>query len=534
MGDFSDNFLGIDNRLLGDGATDADTLPLDTLLENMLDSSTRWLVRRRHLVPRNFAGEPRRWASLFRLGIVYSPIYIAPNMDSVTVTIPATISSTLREEAGGGATVDIYARLRVLGLDGESATFWTGDGTLQTYSITLTFGEDTEAPSAGWAFLELSIRSVADGTIDSSKAIDGWSAYYVDPATGVSFDPGNWIATAFFSGEQFLGEVNYRQLPGAFGTPGANTGYPVTNLDGPDIGSAISVDIQGMSWIEPRGAFIEVAVHDDEPSEAYIPKAEESMRPNISVLGQHTMLHEQNIRGAYSRTELVAVGPQTIDPPQTTWGDKHKIWPTAYFADGATRLGEVTYLARRDAAKVDVYLWLQFAHIVSETLAIANAASRLDVARRDATRATWDVTVDLIQMSNGDDWTSATTVATETITLGDELHWLAAFKSPVMILRRLFFSYYSQGDGATAGKDHYLWNEGTLYVDNGDLTVCRPLLLTLDYAKTSAPDFDAPLLARVTVEASGVPSYQVDPDDRDTERIVCRCISMAVAERGIA
>lgn len=530
MGDFSNNFLGVDNRIYGTGLGDSTTRPHDTLLENMLDSSTRWLVRRQHLAPRNFVGEPRRWASLFRLGIVYTPIYITPAMDSITVWVAATISSKIREETGGADTVDVYARLRLLGVDGEKAIFWTGDGTRQAYSITLNLGEDTQPVGAGWSFLELSIKSQADGVIDSNEAIDDWTDYFVQPTSPTVFEPGDWVTESIVNGIQFMGEVDYIRIPSYGGSSSFSSGYPafsprrfVTPI------TATSVNLQSMSWIEPEAAWVVCAVDDEAPSETYIPHDRAAMQPNDPVLGQATMVHENNIRGVYQRHELKAIGPELLDAPQTTWGSKAKVWPTVYASDTSGDLGWCSWRSSRASASVDVYLWLQFAHIVADTRATWEA-SIIEDARSNGARATWEITVDILQLENGDDWTTATVVATQTIELTDELHWLASFRSPIPILRRLFYSYFSQGDGATTGKDHYMWHEGCILEESGDMAVCVPQLVTLNIENH---EVSIPLAARVTAEITGTPQWGVDPGDQDTEQLVCRCISMGISERGL-
>jgi hypothetical protein len=525
MADFSDNFIGIDDRIYGDGAADSTTQPHDALLEQLQDSSLRWLVRRQHLAAQTKSGDDRTYASLQWMAIYYTPIYLHSGISLIGCKVPAIISSAIRESEGG--TSDIQARLRVLGVGLSEPVTWTGDGTQQAESVEFQISGAGE----GFTLAFLEVLSEDEGLRSASANFDDATPYYLpEQGGGDDLDEGDYISG---QGQQIgefvpIGEVDYNAVTNA-----SDTGWPTLTSLPPPAGTQ-DFDIRSMTYIQPRGCWWYTEVSDDEQSPSYTPKPQRTMLPNEDVLGQHTITHQRNIDGVYSRPELVAAGPQMVDEPNATWGTKHQRWPTVYANDGSDQaLGDLTFYPGRDTSTIKVICWIQFAHVVlNQTVlgTIRDPALSRQQALRDATLMKWSVTANVKQLSGtGSDWSSTTATATQSVDRPEEPHWLANWVLPIPILKSAFYSYYHQDSD---GEDGYMWYEGALYQGLGDISTLVPVTINVDLDATSM-DMTNP--ARIEITASPDTStitYQVPASEHDTDRIMARCVSMGIFEIG--
>jgi hypothetical protein len=433
--------------------------------------------------------------------------------------VPATISDRVREAEGG--KTNIQTRLRVNGL-GQTVEDWAGDGTLQKYDITHTL--DASSVTGGWTIAWLEILSEEENVVEPSPNFGSFGDYYLQEAASTSdtLAPGDFVKTDVFTRVP-IAEVDYNLTDAT-----TDTGWPMLNESDVRTPSENDISIVAMGYIKPRSFHWSATQADDVPTSDYTVRPKRTMLANEAVLGRHTSRHLNNLEGVYSRPDVKSVGPQPVSSPNGTWSDLDQRWPTAYANGGANQsLGNLTMMLGRDTSEVTLYCWLQFCHVVTDNAIFAGR--QLDLMRDYATLMDWDIVAKMRQASSGGSATF-TSIATDTTTLEASPHWIAGYNSPVPILQQAFYSYYHQGD---TGSDGYMWYEGSIIEERGDLQVMVPVQLSLTVDKDNADTFNSPV--QINVEASPDTStieYELGTLQQDTDRIQCRLIMMAASEAG--
>jgi hypothetical protein len=379
----------------------------------------------------------------------------------------------------------------------------------------------------------LEISSTDDGLVDGTTSWDGTDNGYFLLGDGTdNAEEGEYVATDFASWQP-MAEVDHQETAYTSGSTSPSHPLMITPRTTRMLSTEASdLSIRSMSYLKPRSIFWSTEVSDETTTSTYTAKPKDEMLPGSTVYGQHTTKHQSNISGTYTRNEVIAAGPQMIESPNATWGSKYARWTTVYANGGANQaFGNLSCQLNRDVGTLRIGMYVLFYHVGSGP---ESTVVRPEESLNLATKMSWEIAATLEQVGSGDTWGSVSSIAKTAVTTekNDTPHYVSSYGSSVPLLNQVYYEYYHQDAN---GSDGYMWYEGALMPNYGDLAILKPIIMEIDYNKDDADTFSNPV--RVTLEASpddGDISYEMGADEQDKDRIAAKLICMGISEQGDA
>lgn len=510
------SFVGLDQDIAGDGTTDSSTQFLDTYLENRLDGNARYLLQRGGSASRTWQQDGTKVyvGTLHEaVTLIHFAVPVRPNLSEIKLFMRGEVD----EDSGNVSTPEIDARLELRSfrkLATESAnlrntTQWQGTGSQDEYTVTLDLsGENLDF---GIGYLTFAVRSnKKDDFATSVYDSFGTRIDIDDSGNNVSsgnFDAGTSLEVKWIKNEEsfssFIGL--HEKTSGSSVLVGHTNSFFITS----DAGSTTDdMKVRSLCYLQPTAAHIRFT-YDDTTAQStsvkgWSDKSDRSMLPQNPVLGEDTAMHGPNIDEIKKRRRLKAIGPTSKGPSEgIDWPtNESQDWRYTDHANAAPHTLDLASM-RLDADSSTVICHMTLAGL-RDFGTTPNIGGEYDISSSDFDDLTdiradrgFDVKIAVEQLSSGDDWSTATTVASETTEVSGMPYWpMGPSKWP--LISQMYFSRYPVAQSSRETDFRYTHKEGMLF--DRDFQLIHPIRVAVDIDSIS--DKTKPVRIKTTYETT--------------------------------